>query len=61
MSEPVIEMASVVKTFGDVRALDGLDLDQSHPRVLSLHRHSVPGHEGRQPVFHEPTPGTVLS
>ena len=36
MSEPVIEMASVVKTFGDVRALDGLDLEVERGEIVGF-------------------------
>ncbi|MEM9516468.1 MAG: ABC transporter ATP-binding protein [Actinomycetota bacterium] len=36
MSEPVIEMSGVVKTFGDVRALDGLDLCVERGEILGF-------------------------
>ncbi|MEO1055393.1 MAG: ABC transporter ATP-binding protein [Actinomycetota bacterium] len=36
MNEPVIEMSGVVKTFGDVRALDGLDLRVERGEILGF-------------------------
>ncbi|MEM9037498.1 MAG: ABC transporter ATP-binding protein [Actinomycetota bacterium] len=36
MAEPVIEMSGVVKTFGDVRALDGLDLHVERGEILGF-------------------------